>query len=48
MFKPYAKTEIRKALNIPENAKVILFGADSVVNARKGFVYLLEALNRLR
>jgi tetratricopeptide (TPR) repeat protein/glycosyltransferase involved in cell wall biosynthesis len=46
-FKPYPKTDIRKSLNIPENASVILFGADSIVNARKGFVYLLEALKRL-
>ncbi len=46
-FKPYAKTKIRKALNIPDNAKVILFGADYLVNARKGFGYLLEALKRL-
>jgi tetratricopeptide (TPR) repeat protein len=47
IFKPYPKAEIRKALNIPENAKVILFGADSVVNTRKGFLYLLEALKSL-
>jgi glycosyltransferase involved in cell wall biosynthesis/polysaccharide pyruvyl transferase WcaK-like protein/MoaA/NifB/PqqE/SkfB family radical SAM enzyme len=47
-FKPYAKTESRKALHIPENAKVILFGADYLVNERKGFAYLLEALKRLR
>ena len=46
-YKPYTQTEIREALNIPENAKVVLFGADSIVNARKGFVYLLEALKRL-
>jgi tetratricopeptide (TPR) repeat protein/glycosyltransferase involved in cell wall biosynthesis len=46
-FKPYSKTDIRRSLNIPEDASVILFGADSIVNARKGFVYLLEALKRL-
>ena len=46
-FKAYPKAEIRKALKISENAKVILFGADSIVNSRKGFVYLLEALKRL-
>ncbi|MEA3224256.1 MAG: glycosyltransferase, partial [Thermodesulfobacteriota bacterium] len=34
-------------MNVPESAKVILFGADSVVNERKGFRYLLEALNKL-
>jgi len=48
IFRPYPKNDIRKSLNIPENAKVILFGADSIVNARKGFVYLLEALKRLK
>ncbi|MEJ2163891.1 MAG: glycosyltransferase [Desulfobacterales bacterium] len=47
IFKPYSKKEIRNALNIPESAKVILFGADSIVNTRKGFAYLLEALKRL-
>ncbi|MCD6262480.1 MAG: glycosyltransferase, partial [Deltaproteobacteria bacterium] len=47
IFKPYPKTKIRKAVNIPESAKIILFGADSVVNERKGFRYLLEALNKL-
>ncbi|MBT8351462.1 MAG: glycosyltransferase, partial [Deltaproteobacteria bacterium] len=47
IFKPHPKAEIRKELDIPESAKVILFGAESVVNARKGFAYLIEALNRL-
>ena len=47
IFRPYPKEEVRKTLNIPESAKVILFGADSVVNERKGFRYLLEALNKL-
>ena len=46
-FEPYPKNEIRRSLNIPVNAKVILFGADSIVNNRKGFVYLLEALKRV-
>jgi glycosyltransferase involved in cell wall biosynthesis/Flp pilus assembly protein TadD/GT2 family glycosyltransferase/2-polyprenyl-3-methyl-5-hydroxy-6-metoxy-1,4-benzoquinol methylase len=46
IFKPYTKEEVRKTLNIPESAKVILFGADSVVNQRKGFRYLLDALNK--
>ncbi|QTA87917.1 glycosyltransferase family 4 protein [Desulfonema magnum] len=46
IFKPYPKTQIRKASNVSETAKLILFGADSVVNQRKGLAYLLEALNR--
>lgn len=45
-YKPYPKKQSRKAFGISENAKIILFGADSVSNNRKGFVYLLEALNR--
>ncbi len=45
IFKQYNKTEIRKSLKIPNNAKVILFGAASLNNERKGFRYLLEALN---
>ncbi len=44
IFKPYPKTEIRKALNIPASAKIILFGADGITNKRKGFNYLLKAL----
>ncbi len=47
VFKPYPKTGIRKILNIPESADVILFGAESVVNTRKGFRYLLDALNKI-
>jgi glycosyltransferase involved in cell wall biosynthesis len=44
VYKPCCKGEIRAALNIREDAKVILFGAGSVVNERKGFRYLLEAV----
>ena len=47
IFLPKEKTKARQMLNLPKNAKVILFGADSVVNARKGFVYLLGALNKM-
>lgn len=47
VFKPYSKAEIRKILNIPQSAKVVLFGAQSVLNQRKGFKYLLTALNNL-
>lgn len=46
VFRPYPKAPIRKTLNLPNDARVILFGADSVTNKRKGFAYLLEALNR--
>ena len=45
VFKPYSKAEIRKILNIPQDAKVVLFGAQSILNQRKGFEYLLAAMN---
>ncbi len=41
------KREIRRKLGIPEHSNVILFGADNVVNERKGFIYLLQALSKL-
>jgi len=44
-FRPYPKSEARKELGVPENARVVLFGAHSVTNERKGFRFLLEALN---
>lgn len=47
-FKPYNAYEVREILNIPRDAKVILFGAESIANSRKGFAYLLEALKRYR
>lgn len=43
-FKPYPNVKIQ---NIPESAKIVLFGADSLGNQRKGFAYLLEALKKL-
>jgi glycosyltransferase involved in cell wall biosynthesis/MoaA/NifB/PqqE/SkfB family radical SAM enzyme/GT2 family glycosyltransferase len=46
IFKPYPKEEARKILNVPESVKVIMFGADYIVNERKGFKYLLNALNK--
>ena len=45
VFKPYPKEQLREAFNIPVGAKVILFGAESHNNNRKGFNYLLDALN---
>jgi len=46
-FRPYPKAEIHKILKIPDSVKIILFGAHSVLNERKGFRYLLEALNKI-
>ena len=47
LFRPHSKAAVHKALKIPDSVKVILFGANSVVNERKGFRYLLEALNKI-
>jgi predicted O-linked N-acetylglucosamine transferase (SPINDLY family)/SAM-dependent methyltransferase len=47
VFFPKNKKEIRRRLGIPQGADVILFGADAVANIRKGFSYLLEALDKL-
>lgn len=47
IFKPYPGQELRKALNIPLNKKIVLFGADGITNKRKGFALLLEALNKI-
>jgi len=44
LYQPYSKAEIRKSINAPLNSRIILFGADSLDNQRKGFRFLLEAL----
>ena len=46
VFKPYPKAAARRSLGVADSDRVILFGADSVVNARKGFKYLILALNK--
>jgi glycosyltransferase involved in cell wall biosynthesis len=48
VFKPYPQNPIRESLKIPDKSFVILFGADSLNNARKGFRYLLQALEVLK
>jgi glycosyltransferase involved in cell wall biosynthesis len=47
-FMPRDKFACRKALNIPDNSRVIVFGAPGIDNPRKGFNQLLEALFKLR
>ena len=47
VFKPVKKSEARGWANIPYSTKVVLFGADSLTNNRKGFKYLIEALNNI-
>lgn len=39
--------ESRKRLNLPDNKKLILFGADYISNVYKGFNHLADALNCL-
>ena len=46
-FKPKDKISIREKLQIPSNDFVILFGAANINDKRKGFSYLLDALNIL-
>ncbi len=47
VFKPGNAVPLRRKLDIPPDARVVMFGSDSVLNRRKGFRYLLEALRRL-
>jgi glycosyltransferase involved in cell wall biosynthesis len=47
-FIPRDKIACRKALNIPVNCKVIVFGAPGIDNPRKGFKQLNEALQQVR
>ena len=45
IFAPYPKREeVRDGYGVPKGAKVVLFGAESVLTERKGFIYLLRAL----
>jgi glycosyltransferase involved in cell wall biosynthesis len=45
VFAPYPKREeVRDGYGVPKGSKVVLFGAESLLTERKGFVYLLRAL----
>ena len=46
-YAPGERDRIRNALNIPTDAKVILFCASSAVLKRKGLTYLFEALDHM-
>ncbi len=48
VFKLYSQQPIREALNIPPSRFVVLFGADSVTNVRKGLGFLLKAMQVLK
>jgi len=47
IFKPANKNDVRKILNIPLNKKIILIGSLDIEEKRKGFSYLIKALNHL-
>ena len=47
-FAAGSKDDIKKKIGIPPQYKVILFGADNLGNERKGFAYLLKALEKLK
>lgn len=45
VFAPYPRRdEVRRGYGVPDGAKVVLFGAESLLTERKGFIYLLQAL----
>ena len=46
VFTPASKTEARRALGLPQDHAVVMFGAASVTDPRKGGRYLREAFER--
>lgn len=47
-FRPWPTPAIREGLGVPQDAFVVLFGAASVANHRKGFRQLVRALEELQ
>jgi glycosyltransferase involved in cell wall biosynthesis/Flp pilus assembly protein TadD len=48
MFRPSPRREqVRDGYGVPKGAKVVLFGAESLLTERKGFVFLLHALKAM-
>lgn len=47
LFKPIDKVEARKRCGLPENRKLILFGAVKTTDKRKGIDYLIESCQLL-
>lgn len=47
VYKPLDKKAARTVLNITDNQRVISFGAPNLSNIRKGFHYLINAINRV-
>lgn len=48
VFQPYDKAALKNKFNIPQEKKVILYGADDLTNQRKGTKYLLKTLEYLK
>ena len=48
LFRPQSKPELRGSLGLPADATCLLFGADNANEKRKGFRYLIEALQHCR
>jgi glycosyltransferase involved in cell wall biosynthesis len=46
-FKPFDKTKLKLEIGLTADIKIILFGAESIANQRKGFLYLLNALEKI-
>lgn len=44
-YQPRDKMECRRDLGLPTDKKLVLFGAANLLDVRKGFRYLIEALN---
>lgn len=46
-FSPVEKEKARQKLSLPQNSKIILFGASGIGDYRKGFDLFLEAIKKL-
>lgn len=47
IFKPAEKMKIRGELSLPHDKFLILFGAAKLMDKRKGYIYLLQALDEI-
>ncbi|HKB91211.1 MAG TPA: glycosyltransferase family 4 protein [Opitutaceae bacterium] len=47
-YYPMGRSEARKRLNLPQDAKIVLFVADLIEDERKGFGLLLKAVEAIR
>lgn len=47
VFKPHDKLFSRQVFNLPKDKTILLFGSDTLINKRKGFDILLDALKHI-